>query len=284
VNFLRYLLPLLSPSFDPPNHDEVFTKVSSNLDYYLPFRQHAPSLANARHHIYADHDRLSSEDGVGFFNILAFRGVFFGSPFAKSNRFQWFNSLADWEGFREKGKEQANKYKGEEYYVNKNCYGQFQSGRQLSLLSSYWDLRKTWKDMFDKSKKIPTVTKVIRWLSDSKDNSDSQKNTTLFPNIGKLSALLICADLVEAGILPMPPAKEWADCVAKTAMGSKAGMENCGMVKKKSSRVDFCLAFASLDEALQIELTEEEKETMGYNVVMLEHTLCKINRIGVNLF
>jgi hypothetical protein len=67
-------------------------------------------------------------------------------------------------------------------------------------------------------------------------------------------------------------------------MGSKAGMENCGMVKKKSSRVDFCLAFASLDEALQIELTEEEKETMGYNVVMLEHTLCKINRIGVNLF
>jgi hypothetical protein len=33
-----------------------------------------------------------------------------------------------------------------------------------------------------------------------------------------------------------------------------------------------------------MELTKEEKEAMGYNVVMLEHALCKINRIGVELF
>ena len=257
--------------------------VMGNLDYYLPFRQHAPSLANARHHIYADLDQLSSEEGVGFFNILAFRGVFFGSPFANSNRFRWFDSLVDWEHFRDNGKMQANKYTGEKYYVIKNCYGQSQTGRELSLLSSYWKLRKHWNHMFDKSQKKPSVTKVFRYLTSSYTDIDSNKKT-LFPNIGNLSALLICGDLVEAGILPMPSAKEWANSVDKMGKGSKLGMIGCGFVNDNCSREEFCSAFASLDEALRMELTMEEKETMGYNVVMLEHALCKIHRIGVELF
>ena len=279
VKFLRHLLPILSPSYIPPQNDKVISKVMSNLDYYLPFRQHAPSLQNARREIYTDVNRLTNQDGIGFFNILAFRGVFFGSPFAKSKHFRWFDSLEDWEHFRDNGKGIANRHMGEGFYVTKNCYGQSQSGRELSLLLSYWKLRELWKDMFDETKESPTVTKVFRWLT-----STSKDKKTLFPNIGKLSAMLICADLVEAGILPMPPAKEWADSVAKMAMGSKAGMENCKLVKKKSTREEFCLAFESLDEALRMELTMEEKETMGYNVVMLEHALCKINRIGVHLF
>ena len=78
-----------------PTTENVITKVCSNLDSYLPFRQHAPSLANARRVIYADVNQLASDDGVGFFNVLAFRGVFFGSPFATSDHCQWFNSLDD---------------------------------------------------------------------------------------------------------------------------------------------------------------------------------------------
>ena len=35
-------------------------------------------------------------------------------------------------------------------------------------------------------------------------------------------------------------------------------------------------------KALQTELTKEEKDVMGYNIVMLEHTLCKIKRIGAD--
>ena len=199
----------------------------SDLDHFLPFRQHAPSLANARRHIYAELDGLSSDDGVGFFNILAFRGVFFGSPFARSNQFRWFDSLEDWEGFRNNHHE-ADQYRGEEYYVVKHCYGQSQAGRQLSLLSSYWTLRNKWNDTFDKSDKSkkPTVTNVFRFLTSNSTNS----NKTLFPNIGKLTALLICGDLVEAGILPMPSTKDWAESINKMGKGSKAGMETCGFI------------------------------------------------------
>lgn len=61
-------------------------------------------------------------------------------------------------------------------------------------------------------------------------------------------------------------------------------MEACGLVGKGSTKDEFCAAFESLDQALQLELTEEEKEAMDYNVIMLEHTLCKIKRIGADLF
>jgi hypothetical protein len=277
MKFLRHLLPILSPSFIPPTNKPVITKVFSNPDFYLPFRQHAPSLANARQKIYADVSRLASNDGVGFFNILAFRGVFFGSPFAQSDRYRWFHSLADWEQFRDAGKEEENKYQGEEYYVKKNCYGQSQTGRKLSLLSSYWDQRLLWNKVFNNPDKPdkPTVSTTFRWLTSNKEDKK-----TLFQNIGSLTALLICGDLIEAGILDMPSAKEWATSIYKMGKGSKAGMEMCGFIETKGKGEEFCSAFASLDQALEKELKEEEKQAMGYNVVMLEHTLCKIKRLG----
>ena len=285
MTFLRYLLPILSPGFVIPANDQVITKVCHNLDFYLPFRQHAPSLANARLLIYADLDRLASDDGVGFFNILAFRGVFFGSPFAKSDRYRWFYSLDDWKTFRDT-REEANKYKGEDYYVKKNCYGRTQRGRELSLLSSYWEQRLLWNDIFNKQKK-PSVGKVFRWLTSrrpSDDKTEASTNGTLFANIGTLTALLICGDLVEAGILPMPSKSDWAKLIFKLKMGSKEGMEISGLVRDNYSMEDFCAAFSSLDTALQAELSDDEKEDMGYNIIMLEHALCKIKRVGADYF
>jgi hypothetical protein len=38
-----------------------------------------------------------------------------------------------------------------------------------------------------------------------------------------------------------------------------------------------CLSTSRSD--VRCELSEEEKEAMGYNVVMLEYTLCKIKRL-----
>lgn len=88
---------------------------------------------------------------------------------------------------------------------------------------------------------------------------------------------------METGILPMPSTKEWAESIVKMGKGSKDGMELCGFVGKNSSQEDFCSAFESLDQALQRELQDEEKEAMGYNIIMLEHTLCKIKRISKSI-
>ena len=61
-------------------------------------------------------------------------------------------------------------------------------------------------------------------------------------------------------------------------------MEKCGLVREGCERDEFCRAFALLEKVLQTELSEEEKDAMGYNVIMLEHALCKIKQIGVYLF
>jgi hypothetical protein len=280
ARFLRHLLPLLSPSFVPSKSQKVITKIISDLDTYSPFRQHGPSLANAREKIYADIDQLASVDGVGFFNILAFRGVFFGSPFAKSKHYRWFHSLEDWEHFQDaiKNDTEVKKYKGEVYYVKKNCYGQTQIGRKLSLLSSYWDQRLEWNNTFNKPEK-PTIMEVFQWLVSRVIDIRTTKSSTKFRNIGHLTALLICGDIVEAGVLSMPSAHEWAEVIAKVGKGGKAGMEACGLVEERCDLGEFCAAFVSLDQALQIELGADEKEAMGYNVIMLEHALCKISRI-----
>ena len=62
-------------------------------------------------------------------------------------------------------------------------------------------------------------------------------------------------------------------------MGAYDSMETLGLISKQASKVKVIKAFQSLDLALRQELKEEEKEVMKYNVIMLEHALCKIKRL-----
>jgi len=252
----------------------VITKTRSDLDFFLPFRRHAPSLANAQREIYADLDRLTSSTGVGLFNVLAFRGVFFGSPFAQSDRFQWFDRFEDWVRFTIDEKKEATKdgRNEEKYYVKRNCYGRTQKDRSTKLLKGYWNQRELWNDMFNRPTP-PTAEEVYRWLI------ASDAGETRFRNIGSLTALLICGDLIEAGVVPTPSPREFGELIFKVGKGAKDGMAKFGLVKKGADGEEICEAFVSLDLALQRELTEEEKEAMGYNIIMLEHTLCKIKRL-----
>jgi len=56
LQFLHHLLPIISSSYSSSTSGYIRRKVKSNLDYFLPFHQHAPSLANAQREIYADVD------------------------------------------------------------------------------------------------------------------------------------------------------------------------------------------------------------------------------------
>jgi hypothetical protein len=274
LQFLRHLLPIISPSHSSSTSGYVMEKVRSDLDYFLPFRQHAPSLANARREIYADVIRLARPTGVGLFNILAFRGVFFGSPFATSDRFKWFHRYQDWERFMIDEKDEATKdgRVEEAYYVKRNCYGRSQKERSTNLLEGYWKQRDLWNMLFDGTTK-PTAKQVYHWLT-ATDNG-----VTRFRNIGPLSALLICGDLVESGLVLMPSPNEFGELIFSVGRGAKDGMILIGLVKDSVSKDEFCEALESLYLSLQQELTEDEKEVMGFNIVMLEHTLCKIKRL-----
>ena len=270
-------MPLLTSPLAATSTGQVISKVQGNLDFWLPFRQHAPSLANARRAIYAKVERFAGNDGIAFFNVLAFRGVFFGSHFARSAHYRWFESINDWTTLRTQLTEEANKYGGDNvYYVNEACYGRPQKDHNLTLLDAYWERRLEWNNKFNKPIK-PSIGEVFKWLKEPQDNIN------LFPNIGALSAILICGDLVEAGILSMPSVKEWASLIHKLKKGAMSGMEMYGLTRKKCSMEELHAAFASLDQVLQRELRMDEKEMMGYNIIMLEHTLCKIKRLTLKV-
>ena len=276
---MRYLFPIINSTGTSlsklSQKGGLIGKVLTNLDFYLPFRQHAPSLKNARHEIYADLNSQDCKDGVAFFNILAFRGVFFGSPFAKSDHFQWFKSYEHWKAFQKEEKQEALDVCGveEKYYVMKNCYGQSQIKRSTELLEKYWQQRKSWNEIFGQSTP-PTVDKVYNWLMSREEGASK------FHNIGSLSAFLICGDLIEANLVPMPSSYEVGKFIYKLGMGGKKGMEELDLVNEGDyNGEDFCKAFASLDAYVEKTLGMEEKKAMGYNVVMLEHTLCKIKRL-----
>jgi len=78
----------------------------------------------------------------------------------------------------------------------------------------------------------------------------------------------------------MPSVDKMAKLIAKLGKGAKSGMEQTGLIRAGCSAKEVCNAFVSLDLALQRELGVEEKEDMGYNVIMLEHTLCKVARLS----
>ena len=273
---MRHLLPIVSNSSLPSAPGKVINKVNSDHDFYLPFRQHAPSLANARREIYADKERLAHDNSIGFFNILAFRGVFFGSPFARSDHFRWFESLDDWTNFHDANKAVVKSVgpNETEYYVKRNCYGRTQKERSIDLLSKYWEQRTRWNDLFHKPT-MPSVKEVYEWLS----RSLTKGHTTQFRNIGSLTAFLICGDLVEAGILSMPSSNEIGQLISSINKGAVAGMQLFDLVAEGAPSEEILQAFISLDAALERELLMEEKRDMGYNVIMLEHALCKMNRL-----
>ena len=70
----------------------------------------------------------------------------------------------------------------------------------------------------------PTSEEVYYWLI-STDNGISR-----FHNIGSLSSLLICGDLIEAGLVIMPTSRELGKLVFKVGKGLKDGMTKIGLV------------------------------------------------------
>jgi hypothetical protein len=242
--FLLHLLPIISPSQSSSTSSSIMEKVKSDLDFVLPFRQHAPSLANARCEIYADH-------------------------------LKWFNGYQDWESFMIDEKDEATKDNRieDDYYVKKSCYGRSQKERSIKLLEGYWKQRNSWSTLFEQTTTKPTAKEVYYWLT------SLDKGVSKFRNIGSLSALLICGDLIEAGLVLMPSSRELGELIFKVGKGARDGMIAIGLVKIGANRVELCKAFESLDLALKSKLTEEEKKIMGYSIIMLEHTLCKIKRL-----
>jgi hypothetical protein len=307
--FYKYLCKLLpfieTPDMEYPSGSKM-ARVAAQLDYYLPFRQCAPTMKRAMEVLYSDHNRLLTSQG--FANILAFRGIFYGSDFAQSDDFRYFNNKEEWDDFynekegvlgteekedavkrREEKKQQKapkrtksakqleeeeNCRRGttEDYFRDMGIYGTSNVRRSTSLFDKYWEVSTSefWKG----SKTVPWEA-FIQTNPSPRELYDWLMVGGRFPNIGGLTALLIVGDLIEAGVIRMSSPDEWGLLVVAVNKGAKKGLEDLGLINTNSPNPTIVQEFKALNDFLLEKLTQEQKEIMHYNVVMLEHGLCK---------
>lgn len=287
--FLNYLLQvkvLLVDGYSnhKKSHIRILRLIANRPDFLLPFRQKAPTIEQALSTIYVVRDRLLRPEGL--WNILMFRGVTYGSPYAKYD-LQWFDTCEEWTRyFTESEDSVENKSKSKDdppdtpedkkmrYFVNISAYGFNNIHRTLENIPVYWEERDRWTS-FMKGK--PGVKETYRFLTNSKGTGKK-----IFPNIGSLTALLVCGDLIEMEILDMPAIEDWAKLIHHVQKGATMGLQALTLLGEKFTEEEVVDAFTQLHAFLLENLSEEDQELMGYNIVMLEHALCKFTRILTN--
>src|SRR4051794_36769238 len=82
VIFLAYLwdVAVLLTNPIPPASNRRLICVARKMDHFLPFRDWAPTPVKSMDILYSDKEYLRTQKG--FWNVLIFRAVFYGAPFA----------------------------------------------------------------------------------------------------------------------------------------------------------------------------------------------------------
>ena len=226
--------------------NQTIRKVAKRPDFLLPFRQKAPTIKKALETIYSDTDRLLEPEGL--WNILTFRGVTYGSPYAEED-LEWFNSYSEWdEYYQASKKEQLNGY-----FVDTCAYGPSNRVRCIDNISLYWEERHRWTSFIRKS---PKVEDMFKFLIQNRDKASASKK--VFHNIGSLTALLVCGDLVELGILQMPTVEEWAGLIFKVRKGAVCGLQCLALLGQTFTKEEVISAFKTLDAFLLGNLSSED--------------------------
>jgi len=274
--FLRYLQDVKTilvhgPAAYEQSNNRMLRMVAKRPDFRLPFRQKAPTMVKALHTIYSDRNRLRTPEG--FWNVLTFRGVTYGSPYAQ-NKLQWFDSYDKWADYYA-GSNDTAKGSKQRYFVDICAYGFNNKHRKIGNIKTYWEERHRWTSFIDGN---PNVKETFKFLTQYQKKRDEGKKK-VFPNIGSLTALLICGDLIELEILDMPPIEDWAKLIYDVQKGATTGLQSLALLGKTFTQEEVVDAFTQLNAFLIQNLSEEDMESMGYNMAMLEHGLCKFTRI-----
>ena len=151
-------------------------------------------------------------------------------------------------------------------------YGTSNVRRSTSLFDEYWETSTSehWKG----SKTVPWEA-FIQTEPSPRELYDWLTVEGRFPNIGDLTALLIVGDLIEAGVIGVSSPDEWGLLVVAVNKGAKKGLTELGLINTNSPTRTIVQEFKALNNFLLQKLTQEQKDIMHYNIVMLEHGLCK---------
>lgn len=264
VRFLRHLSPILDAGFTPEFH--LQSKVFHDQDRLSPFRESAPSRRNITHHANSPFHWNHVQTREGFFNALLFRAVTFAAPCIREDEHAWFPTLESFAAFARQHSEEPA------YVCNLRAYGQQNRGRTPDSAPGLWTASDEWVNFIDSKGLIP-LEEMYSFLLNLRA-----------PQVGPLAAFLLAADYVYAEIVAEPSPKEMGSLIHKLGKGAVSGLQCLGLLPKGKQEFverDVADAFVQAHDYVAKELSDEEKDRMGFDTVMLEHTLCKFKRLGV---
>ncbi|KAG5337039.1 hypothetical protein C0989_011043 [Termitomyces sp. Mn162] len=269
LNFLRKFLPIVYDGIHAhtTSSDQKMHKLANDPDYFMPFRDIAPTRAHIIKNLCSDKDRLQS--APGFASLLLHRGIFYGSKFALEHA-GFFSYLSEWETLHKQLTTGKNA-KPLTYFIRNNAYGTASCHRTFDNITTLWNAGSLWP-MWLANNPSHTFTNVFNFL----------KNTKAIRGVGPLIALLIAGDLAIAKAITMPTASELGNIIFDINKGAVKGLQKLGLVSQSPAREEVVQAFVGLNDFLEIQLTLTEKTAMGYSALMLEHGLCKYMRLLKN--
>ncbi|TFK57945.1 hypothetical protein BDN72DRAFT_907268 [Pluteus cervinus] len=244
-------------------------------DFYSPFRQLAPTLVRALTTIYSDSSRLKTN--IGLLNAVCFRGLFYGSQWAQLN-LRWIDSLEDWTTYFSSFSRIPHGANKERYFISVNPYGTPNSRRSTQWVADNFRL------MEDLEAEDEDWTSFLSTFEESQNYQDLFLYLKRFKGIGQLTALLLIGDLVAAGVIPEPGIQDWCQLISSVSKGAVAGLKKLsllppGPLSTSDGNKRVYETFSGLHSAITGQWDAAKQTQVGYNIIMLEHALCKYSRM-----
>ncbi|KAL6301048.1 hypothetical protein BKA93DRAFT_739411 [Sparassis latifolia] len=264
LKFVKDLLSLcLETSPSSPTH--IQAHILKDLDKFFPFCEHAPSKLSVSGLNGPLHPNNINKPG-GFASVLCWHGVTFGCK-AVVEKEVFFPDLEAFQAMCRSCPSDDPKF-----LCKKTAYGSAIGGCGPEHAPAYFAVEKEWKKLFDDPSMVDAngqlrFTTFYQWTQSAN-----------LPQMGPLIGMLLAGDLCHAGKFRMPSAEEMGTLVSAVNKGAVSGLQYCSLLPDTYSRAEVVQAFKVAYNFLDTMLAEEEKVLITFNVIMVEHLLCKIQR------
>lgn len=253
-------------------------------DHHFPFREHAPSRSALK---VIDNKRAWTHAGV--FSFALCRATTLSTTFCRK-----YPYLDSWPSFlrAKRTVEEETEFSTQSddmkaaitdiHLCSMNAYGRTPNmHRNIAQAESLWDGTAAWETLVKENGSEPVSwMKAMQWAKKTKPEIPQIKSMGL-------TGYLFLVDLAYAGVVVEPTVREVG--LQVNAMGR--GAYNClahfclvPNTKRRSPVRELITlsSFTQLFEDVRVALGTEDATTMGFDPIILEHTLCKYMRFFNN--
>ncbi|KAM5537363.1 hypothetical protein V8D89_008882 [Ganoderma adspersum] len=149
-------------------------------------------------------------------------------------------------------------------------------------ISIYFAQDSLWRDLQTKAGGCVPFLAAVKWLTRTEweDQNGKHVSQRVLPLVGKLTAYLLAVDLVYMGQVEPPDVAMMGSMIRSLAAGAWDGLQAAGQLRPGNPpEEDVIDAFTRVYGYFEEQLTSEEQELIDFDTIMVEHLLCKYQRV-----